>query len=343
MNIDNKEIKEEALNLAKETLDDIELSRLPMANIALKASRLARLVNNFDLEKIFEYEAGGYPKTKDGIAPNVWQLGIKAGRVSTNSYDKEVMSCYAITTIEHRIEANKIALEQAHDRNVSISSANPYQNITLPPTNAGERKVRLTSINEDTILLAERTRFIYSNVKKIYMDLKFSSLTESIWLKMKSRIDSYISDIIPEETQKLTAIYDSLNDDNPEKWSTALTTCRRMLKTVADKLYPPTDKTIKKGKSEIKLGEEQFINRLICYIEENSTHKTLDKITNSNIEYIGTRLDNILDETCKGTHANVDKEEAERCFMHVYMLIGDILEIQRHKSNVEIDVGKVGV
>lgn len=78
MQIDNQEIKEEALNLAEETLKDIELSRLPMANIALKASRIARLVNDYDLEKIFEYESGGYPRTKDGIAPNIWQLGTKS-------------------------------------------------------------------------------------------------------------------------------------------------------------------------------------------------------------------------------------------------------------------------
>lgn len=332
MNIDNKQIKEEALHLAEETLADIELSRLPMTNIALKASRLARLVNDFDLEKIFEYESSGYPMKKDGIEPHIWKLGIKADRISLNLENKEVMSCYSLTTIENRIIANKIALEQAQDRDVSITSANPKQFLSPPPTNAAERKTRLQNIDSNSNLLAERTRFIYSNVKKIYMDLKFSSLTESIWLKMKDKIDSYISEIIPDETQKLTAIYDSLNDDNPEKWSTALTTCRRMLKAVADKLYPPSDEPIKKGKQEIKIGEEQFVNRLICYIEQNSTHETLDKITNANLEYIGKRLDNIINESCKGTHASVEKEEAERCFMHVYMLIGDILEIERLKN-----------
>lgn len=333
MNIDNQQIKEEALRLAEETLSDIELSRLPMANISLKASRLARLINDFDLEKIFEYEAGGYPMKKDGIEPHIWQLGIKANRISLNTENKEVMSCYSLATIENRIIANKIALEQAQDRDVSITSANPYQFLSPPPTNTTERKIRLQNIDNNLNLLAERTRFIYSNVKKIYMDLKFSSLTESIWLKMKNKIDSYISEIIPDETQKLTAIYDSLNDDNPEKWSTALTTCRRMLKAVADKLYPPSDDPIKKGKQEIKIGEEQFVNRLVCYIEQNSTHETLDKITNSNLNYIGNRLDSIINESCKGTHAKVEKEEAERCFMHVYMLIGDILEIERLKNN----------
>ena len=329
MNIDDINFKKELLQLAEETLADIELSRLPLSNIALKASRLARFINNFDLEKIFEYEAGGYPTGKNGIAPEIWELGIKAERITNNDKGKKVMSCYSLTVIENRICTNQIALEQSQDRNISVSSANPNQFLYSPPTNTLERSIRIQNINNDTKLLAERKAFIYSNVKKIYFDLKFSDLTESIWLKMKNKIDIYIREIIPDETQKITAIYDSLNDDNPEKWATALTTCRRMLKAIADKLYPPSDIPIQKGKQKINIGEENYINRLICYIEENSTHKTLDKITNSNIEYIGTRLDNIYNEACKGTHDTVEKEEAERCFMHVYMLIGDILEIVR--------------
>lgn len=335
MNIDNSQIKEEALLLAEETLKDIELSRMSLSNIALKASRLARLINEFDLEKIFEYEAGGYPRKKDGIEPHIWQLGIKAGRITLNNDNKEVMSCYSITTIENRIMANKIALEQTQDRNVSITSANPNQFVYTPPSNIQERKSIVQNIINDTNLLAERNGFIYSNIKAIYMELKFSSLTETIWLKVKGKIDSYISKVIPEETQKLTAIYESLNDDNPEKWSTALTSCRRMLKAVADKLYPPREESFIKGDKRIKLGDEQYVNRLMCYIEENSTHKTLDKITNANLAYIGERLDNINNEACKGTHASVDKEEAEKCFMHVYMLIGDILEIEEQTEEKE--------
>lgn len=61
----------------------------------------------------------------------------------------------------------------------------------------------------------------------------------------------------------------------------------------------------------------------------------MDKITNANLDYIGKRLDNIINESCKGTHSKVEKEEAERCFMHVYMLIGDILEIERLKNKKE--------
>lgn len=331
MKIDNIEIRNEALQLAEEALADIEYSRIPLSNIALKASRLARLVNEFDLEKIFEYEVSGYPSSKNGVSADVFRLGKIAERNSFDDKNQEVISCYSISYIEANIQSQRIALEQARDRNISISSANPNQLITIPPSNFKERTNRVSSIEEGTELLSKRRAFIYKTIKKIYMDLKFNSLTESIWFKLKGKIDSYIREIIPSETEKLSAIYDSLNDDNPEKWATALTTCRRMIKAVADKLYPPSNKSVQKKGKIIKLGEDNFINRLVLYIEENSTQETFNKITNSNLEYVGNRLESIIEETCKGTHSSVEKEEAERCFMHTYMLIGDILEIERQR------------
>jgi hypothetical protein len=70
----------EALTLSAEVLRNVELSELPLANVALKASRLARLLNEFDVQKIMEYEAGGYPSTSGGVPPDVWRLAAAAGR-----------------------------------------------------------------------------------------------------------------------------------------------------------------------------------------------------------------------------------------------------------------------
>jgi len=52
------EALKEALSLSEEILRNIELSELPLTNIALKASRLARLLNEYDVQKIMEFEAG---------------------------------------------------------------------------------------------------------------------------------------------------------------------------------------------------------------------------------------------------------------------------------------------
>jgi len=72
------EALEEALALSEEILKDLELSRVPLWNAALKAGRLARLLNHEKAQQIFQFEASGYPSTQwgdsrdMGIAKNGW-------------------------------------------------------------------------------------------------------------------------------------------------------------------------------------------------------------------------------------------------------------------------------
>ena len=75
-----KDALQEALLLSSEVLRNVELMELPLANIALKASRMARLLNEFEMQKIMEYEASGYPTTPDGVPPDIYQLAVSAGR-----------------------------------------------------------------------------------------------------------------------------------------------------------------------------------------------------------------------------------------------------------------------
>ena len=51
----------EARDLSAEILKNLELSDTSLTNIALKASRVARLLNEFVAQQIFIYEASGYP------------------------------------------------------------------------------------------------------------------------------------------------------------------------------------------------------------------------------------------------------------------------------------------
>jgi hypothetical protein len=51
---------EHELELAKELLDDIELSRLKVEQLILKASRLARLCGSEEFQKWIGYEMRGY-------------------------------------------------------------------------------------------------------------------------------------------------------------------------------------------------------------------------------------------------------------------------------------------
>ena len=51
---------EHILDLAKELLDHIELSRLPAESLLLKASRLTRWVGSAETKQWIKWEMGGY-------------------------------------------------------------------------------------------------------------------------------------------------------------------------------------------------------------------------------------------------------------------------------------------
>ena len=68
---------------------------------------------------------------------------------------------------------------------------------------------------------------------------------------------------------------------------------------------------------EVKLGASQYINRLIAHIEDSSDSKRYTEIVGSHLHYIGDRLDALLSAAQKGSHYTLTKEEADRCVVTV--------------------------
>ena len=122
---------------------------------------------------------------------------------------------------------------------------------------------------------------------------------------------------------------DNLNSENPEDWSNAVHSCRRLLQSLADKFFPPNPdgkSEIEKGSKKIKVGAENYINRLILFIESKSESERYLDIVGSHLDYIGNRIDSIYEASSKGTHTIIQsKEEAERYIIYTYLLIGDLV------------------
>ena len=99
---------------------------------------------------------------------------------------------------------------------------------------------------------------------------------------------------MPESVRKLTAVYENLRSDNPEDWANATHSCRRVLQDLADALFPaqsePIIRNVNGHSKQIRLGPDQYINRLICYIEEESDSKRFTEIVWSHLSYMGDRL-----------------------------------------------------
>jgi hypothetical protein len=330
----------EALQLSDAILRGVELSEVPLANAALMASRLARLINDFMSQKIFQYEAGGYPTTPGGVSPEVWALCKAAGRVyqqkDKDGATKELATLESIEQLEVQVESAKIGLDAARD--VSVTSANPNQYVST--LGNGMERLRLhNELKEAVKKLGARRSFLHTYVVQKNLELKFSAIAGDAFARIRESVDTNIGKTVPDATQKFTAIYDNLRSNNSEDWSNAVHGCRRVLQDLADALLPATDvprqKQVGNKTVSISLGAENYINRLICYAEDNSASDRFSAIVGSQLSFLGDRLDALFRAAQKGSHGMIStREEADRCVVYTYMLVGDLLQLKGASRSV---------
>jgi hypothetical protein len=139
--------------------------------------------------------------------------------------------------------------------------------------------------------------------------------------------------MIPDAVQRLSAAYENLRSDNPEDWSNAVHSCRRILQDLADAVFPPRDeeRTVNvDGKTQsIKLGKEHYINRIMAFVQDSSDSKRFEELVGSHLAFLGNRIDSVFHAAQKGSHGTiVRREEADRYVVYTYLLVGDILSLR---------------
>ena len=110
------QVLREAEALSADILENIELSQVKLSAVVLKALRLARLLNDFEHQQIFEWESGGYPRGSSGVSKEVWAAGAKVGRTffkrsSTSETPRNYMYSESIERMEHTVATGTTSLQ----------------------------------------------------------------------------------------------------------------------------------------------------------------------------------------------------------------------------------------
>jgi hypothetical protein len=298
---------EHILVLAKELLDDIELSRLPAESLLLKASRLARWVGSDEIKHWIKLEMQGYNSTNE--------ISLKYMGLTGRWTKRDELKGYWGPLAQH-----ETALAT---QNIKLKS------MTTPDT-SGVAAIRIMTMHQEqlsnttqyiTTLSGIKTRvlsILHEFVSAIYYEKEFDNLSESIFEKYKSDVDSLISAHCGEVLEQIPSVMSRLAEGDPESISQALTTVRRIIDSFADSIFPPRDTTINIGGNEVTLGANKHQNRINAFIHEKIESK-------SRKTKIRQNLSNLYDRVSTGVHNDVSAEEAKSLFLNCYLLLGEVL------------------
>lgn len=289
----------EAIEIAGKIKTDIQEGYSNMSQIVRQYYDLATLIGNKDEAKWASEESDGYKDIKN----------IPDYRKITNTVIEKNKCAFILDDCEK--------LEEKSQSNKLYHEYYVYSNNQIID---GTFVVKPEGLSDIVKQIKNR---IYRETTNVLIDLKSEDTIETIFEDTKKLVDSKLVDICPDSIEKFTSAYECLRETNPERWAQAVTTCRRILKDFADEIYPPKDDIVN-GR---KVGEEEYINRLWAFASENIKSNTNKELIQSELEYIGQRIDSIYGLTCKGTHTEISREEAERAIIGTYLLIGDLIKL----------------
>jgi hypothetical protein len=146
--------------------------------------------------------------------------------------------------------------------------------------------------------------------------------------RVRAAVDGRLSEVAPEALVQFRAAYERVAAGDDEARSHALTSCRRVLASVADALYPPSDMPLvdAAGKHHA-LTAEKWKNRLCAYAAERIPGDASRSLTLANLDELDRRLTALNNLTSKGIHGSVSADEVDQAIVQTYLLIGDLIRL----------------
>lgn len=297
--------------LASEILEDAEMSRTSVESLVLKASRLARLADDEETASWLSWERFGYPPDDDSSTKYLdltdrWSKKEERKFYSGPLVDVETL----VKGIDHRIQAAR-DFKPSGDYGIPQFGVQQKQ---LTELNASASKFR-------RIISAVRTH-IQDFATRVYYEQLFSHQAGTIFEQYQREVDAALSTTAKTAFTRLPQAFERLSAGDPEATSHALTTCRRVIESFANSVFPPQSESALIGQQAVQVGEQQVLNRLRVYayrcVGQGSRYERLHKV-----------LATLWGRVSAGVHSDVDASEARALVLQTYLLLGEILSLPK--------------
>lgn len=307
--------------MAEELLTEIELEKLAPAAITRKASRLARLLDDVDAMSWLRYETAGFPKGQ--LDADATMAAQRSNRVATVQNGAKTYWTTSLGELGAQIDAGKAQLSSE----TSATSGGEWDLVVSRET-AARRNALTKFVGQSQGILEAVIGAIHDYVAGKYQELRFGSAVESAFEIVRGDVDARIGALVPDALPMITGALENAASDNPEHWSNAASTCRRLLKAVADKLRPASPDVTRPDGPPIKMGDGNYLNRLGDWIRQQTSSETTIAVFEAELEYVEAQLKAADKAGQKGAHDVVTKLEASRYVAGTYLILGDILRLR---------------
>lgn len=342
---------DELLSLTREAISAIENNSLPLSSIINKCIRIARLRND---------------------TLNYWWLSFEminiADKVERKRILSEIITLLPREACEHfhkkygelwfnerssisigddlevkpdeaiqgrgvgEIEALIDHYSQFLDRRSVSTGMHPLDQAVAENQSRNDQIISSSYVQSLRTILSRINARVYDFLIQTEKQLVYGDTQTNIFEENREYVILLLGRLCPDALGQFNSAYTRMNENDKESWAQALTSCRRLLKSLADALYPPSNTPIigSDGKERI-LDEKKYIGRLRQYVYEKVKTSASAKLLIPQIQDLGNRIDNLYDLTCKGVHDEIGKFEVNQCVIQTFMTIGDILRISQLK------------
>ena len=338
MNENSSRRVEEARRISASLLDDLEASTARIDVILMKAKRLARLMRDEDAQRWLDMEMRGYPSefafatlgTCRDYAVTGGRLNVETGKYWTQSLPELEANANSEEALMNALRSSPTARWNAKD--FLEKNATEALIATQLKLQAAQKK----SYAHSQSLLASLRAGIHSYATDTYLALELGDVAEEIFEKARRSVDRFVRAHCPTAAEKLVAINERMSESSSESWTAALTSCRRLLMSVADAVFPARHQDWKDASGKLrKIGAEQYKNRLLAFLSDATPGSGSREVISSELEHLAGRLDAIYEKTCKGVHVDVSEQEATLAVIHTYLFIGEIANVANRESPVK--------
>jgi len=323
--------------LLDEAFDTIADPRVPVAGIVGRCIRIAQIRRDYSNLWWLRMEAIGLMERRERDELDAEMLGHFGGE-RFGQLRLEIFADVMLRrrTGDHGDKTNPAALIELEE---ATAGSDALMLSAKPPTglapldlyfaNVSYQKVlaQLVPANYERRLILGRIRQrVHRFLTETEAALEFSVAASGAFERARAVVDRHLSDVAPEALAQFRAAYERAAQGDEEARSHALTSCRRVLKSVADRLYPPTGRVVRDQTGrEHKLTDDKYLNRLVQYATEAIQHQASRKLTIANVDDLSARLDALDDLASKGVHEVVSTSEMDQCILQTYLVVGDLL------------------